>query len=330
MPTLRQEFSMFSKRAWMQSKTIHIPRFVYVICGFTYSHFGMIGGAYGIGFLLLAVMLHSISKPFAIMWEPLSALGWGPNYSSQVFRTGIVTIGLFVSPFIFKMTKILFIASGRTAPLPAADVFTIITSVKIAVADEREAHDKYPEIPIIGKMWVRITKVLTCIGFFCSIVALLGLWMVAIFYDHTKPTYYLHIVGGTTYYTTTAFLICFYTLAMLTSGIIADAVIVTCTLVIEILGTTLFLGVIPLFIKYGGLTVITIYRDVSNSEERIRIMYDMTHVAGFFPALEWIIAMCYCVWFIIAGYYVANLEKSIRYRQTERQKRRVKNSDTED
>ncbi len=236
---------------------------------FPRSYWAIISGIFGFLFILIASILHSITEPVSFFVHWVSHLGWGPNGSEPVFRTGIIVLGCLLVPYIIFLTRYLW-------------------------AEKKEDKTGF-------------AKFLVPSAFISAGIALIGLFLVSIFGNIAQVGFSLHLLGAVTFFTMTTVLIVLYTTSMILCGK-KNTIQLLCTILVVVTFISLLISTTPLVINYTVFDLLNAFV-ILTPNERVAFLASITPLSAWLTFFEWMIVFSFCAWFIITGIYTLKIER---------------------
>jgi len=237
---------------------------------FPRSYWAIISGIFGLSFIIVAALLHSITEPISFFTHWVSSLGWGPNGSEPVFRIGIIVLGCLLIPYIISLTRYLW--------------------------RERE-EDKS-----------RSVKILLISAFVSSAVALVGLLFVSIFGNIAQEGFFLHLLGAVTFFAMTTVLMVLYTVSMMLCGKKSKSQQL-CTLIVVIFFVSMVISATPVINNYTVFDLLNSFI-VKTPVERLAFLASIVPLSTWLTFFEWMVTFSFCAWFLITGIYTLKIEKT--------------------
>ncbi len=233
------------------------------------SYWGILGGFFGLAVFLIAVGLHSLTEPYSMLEDPVSALGWGPNGSEPVFRIGLLVLGALLAPYILFLTRFLWAKSGESQ--------------------------------------VKVRNLLNLFGISTAIIAVIGLYLVSIFGNIKQEDFFWHLIGAFMYFIFALVFVSLFTISMVLGGkinkiqIIISIVAVGCAI-------SLIIAIVPVVTESSGIGLVFDFQNTTY-KERLTLLAEFQNVTKFFAITEWLDVMSICGWFAVTAFSTLKFER---------------------
>jgi len=140
------------------------------------------------------------------------------------------------------------------------------------------------------------------LAFICSLISLVGLFMVSLWGNIHQEGFILHLVGAILYFMMAMAFMFFYTLLLVYCGRKSEIQIV-CTLIVLFFGISMMASLIPLIIgidpelisQFGSM-------DIGDA------LTTATPYTMWLTFFEWLYVLGTCVWFIVTGVFTYKIE----------------------
>jgi len=234
------------------------------------SYWAIISGIFGLSFIFVAALLHSLTEPISFFTHWVSHLGWGPNGSELVFRIGIIVLGCLLVPYIISLTRYLW--------------------------KERD-EDK-----------TKSMKIFLISAFICSVFALIGLLFVSIYGNIAQEGFFLHLIGAVTFFAMTTVMIVLYTISMMLCGK-KSKFQQSCALIVVIFFISMVISATPVISNYSVFELLNSFI-IKTPDERVTFLASIVPLSTWLTFFEWMVTFSFCAWFIITGLYTLKIERA--------------------
>jgi hypothetical membrane protein len=257
-----------------------------------YSLFGIIGGIFGMIYLLISIGLYCTDKRYDVVRQPLSDLGWGKHGSEYVFRIGSFITVMIHAPYIVFLSRMLIKKASKMCRMNATPPNSERTIKKGT-----------------------ISRYATYVALYMSILSLVGICLVAFFNDHNGDYFYMHLAGAVLFMATETITILSYTYAM-TLQRISTPTQITLAGILLLCSFALLGSIVPVVTTYDALGLFSTFKN-STHEDRELLTAKIFDVAAWFPLTEFVFVILVNSWFIMTAFKTLRIEdRNIRLQQS--------------
>jgi hypothetical protein len=248
-----------------------------------FSCFGILGALLGFAVFATASLLHSEIQQVSMFTNMVSSLGWGPNGSHEVFKFGLLAVGLALFPYV------LFLISGLRNSAPA----------------EKEQET------------ISLTHKAATFWF----IAVSGLWLLAGFIDIRVPDFKqammilgIHALGAVLYFSCSIVGVFYLNKALalnhwphkLQNYILVFIVFSSLSMAAgftQMQNAGKELGIMEQIQEQGMSFILA-------PQERTDLIYQATSMAPWGAFFEWMVVLAMLLWFLVTGVQTFCMKKN--------------------